>query len=156
MAKRGLRSPVAWLLAGGAFVALLLHVHFAFILVTAGFVGWAANLHSASGHGAAPNGDSHSAEIIAPQQNVTSRNTLIKLSIFAAMWAAAFGTLVFTRGTDSVPGQMALFFTKAAFLTFGGAYAVLPYVSEYAVQANWITPDQVIAGLALGETTRVR
>jgi len=153
MAKRGLHSPVAWLLAVGAFVALLLQVPFAFILVAAGFVGWVANLHSASGHGAAPNGDNHTAEIILPQQNVTSRNTLLKLGVFAALWAAAYGALVFTCGTDSVPGQMALFFTKAAFLTFGGAYAVLPYVSEYAVQANWITPDQVVAGLALGETT---
>jgi len=64
-----------------------------------------------------------------------------------------YGLIYFIRGFESVPTQMALFFSEAALLTFGGAYAVLPYVSEQAVQANWITPDQVISGLALGEST---
>src|SRR3569832_3036419 len=49
--------------------------------------------------------------------------------------------------------QMAWFFTKAALLTFGGAYAVLPYVYQGAVEHyEWLTPTQMIDGLALGET----
>ena len=50
--------------------------------------------------------------------------------------------------------QMSWFFTKAALLTFGGAYAVLPYVYQGAVMHyGWLTPTQMIDGLALGETT---
>lgn len=155
MAKRGLRTVVAWLLAGGAFAALTFQVPFAAILVVAGLVGWLAKLHPA-GHRAS--GDSN--ELAAKSrlelrelENVTAKSTLHKFLIFALCWGVAYGLLVWVRDSDSVPTKMAIFFTQAAFLTFGGAYAVLPYVSEYAVQANWITPDQVIAGLALGETT---
>ena len=57
-------------------------------------------------------------------------------------------------GRDTVLTQMAWFFTKAALLTFGGAYAVLPYVYQGAVEHfQWLMPAQMIAGLALGETT---
>jgi chromate transporter len=156
MAKRGLRSSVAWLLAGGAFVALTFQIPFAAILVVAAVVGWLAKLHPAAGHDTS----SHSKDGVTVTQTephaerpVTRRGTLQMLVVFALLWGAAYGLLVAVRGYDSVPGQMALFFSKSALLTFGGAYAVLPYVSECAVQANWITPDQVVSGLALGETT---
>jgi chromate transporter len=57
-------------------------------------------------------------------------------------------------GWDGVLTQMGWFFTKAALLTFGGAYAVLPYVYQGAVESHqWLTPHQMIDGLALGETT---
>jgi chromate transporter len=62
--------------------------------------------------------------------------------------------LVVTTGWHSAFTQMGWFFTKAAFLTFGGAYAVLPYVNQAAVeQYQWLTAAQMIDGLALGETT---
>jgi chromate transporter len=62
--------------------------------------------------------------------------------------------LVALTGWHSAYSQMAWFFTKAALLTFGGAYAVLPYVYQGAVEHyGWITPSQMIDGLALGETT---
>jgi len=58
------------------------------------------------------------------------------------------------RGWDDALNQMGWFFTKAALLTFGGAYAVLPYVVQGAVEHyQWLTPAQMIDGLALGETT---
>lgn len=60
-------------------------------------------------------------------------------------------------GWDATLTQMAWFFTKAALLTFGGAYAVLPYVYQGAVgHYGWLTPTQMIDGLALGESTRTR
>jgi chromate transporter len=70
------------------------------------------------------------------------------------LWLAAIGTLTVVFGWDAVLTRMAWFFTKAALLTFGGAYAVLPYVFQGAVDdAHWLTAAQMIDGLALGETT---
>jgi chromate transporter len=64
------------------------------------------------------------------------------------------GFLTFAYGWDHTLTQMGWFFTKAALLTFGGAYAVLPYVYQGAVgHYGWLTPTQMMDGLALGETT---
>ncbi|MEO8718877.1 MAG: chromate transporter, partial [Burkholderiales bacterium] len=71
-----------------------------------------------------------------------------------ALWAAALGALALASGWDSTLTQMGWFFTKAALLTFGGAYAVLPYVYQAAVENHqWLSATQMIDGLALGETT---
>jgi len=71
-----------------------------------------------------------------------------------SLWAAAMTTLVLCDGTDGTLTQMGRFFTQAALLTFGGAYAVLPYVYQGAVEHyQWLTGPQMIDGLALGETT---
>ncbi|HZF78289.1 MAG TPA: chromate transporter, partial [Rubrivivax sp.] len=68
--------------------------------------------------------------------------------------ACVMAVLVTLHGIDSVLVQMAWFFTKAALLTFGGAYAVLPYIYQGAVeQHQWLSATQMIDGLALGETT---
>ena len=72
----------------------------------------------------------------------------------AVLWALPMGALVLGFGWGSTFTQMGWFFTKAALLTFGGAYAVLPYVYQGAItQYGWLTPLQMIDGLALGETT---
>jgi chromate transporter len=63
------------------------------------------------------------------------------------------GLLVAWQGWSASLTQMGWFFSKAAMVTFGGAYAVLPYVTQTATAQNWLTPDQMMAGLALGETT---
>ncbi len=76
------------------------------------------------------------------------------LSMGALLWALPLGTLTATLGWQHGFTQMGWFFTKAALLTFGGAYAVLPYVYQGAVEHyGWLTPTQMIDGLALGETT---
>ena len=70
------------------------------------------------------------------------------------LWAVPMGVLCAVLGWEHGFTQMAWFFTKAALLTFGGAYAVLPYVYQGAVsQFGWVTPTQMMDGLALGETT---
>ena len=72
----------------------------------------------------------------------------------AVLWAVPMALLVTLYGWDHTLTQMGWFFTKAALLTFGGAYAVLPYVYQGAVgHYGWLTPTQMIDGLALGETT---
>ncbi|MGH8707311.1 MAG: chromate transporter, partial [Burkholderiales bacterium] len=70
------------------------------------------------------------------------------------IWGGTLGALVVAFGWNSTLAQMGWFFTKAALLTFGGAYAVLPYVYQAAVENHqWLTAAQMIDGLALGETT---
>ena len=76
------------------------------------------------------------------------------LGVCLGLWLAGIGGLAFAFGSEAVLTQMAWFFTKAALLTFGGAYAVLPYVYQGAVEHHhWLTGPQMIDGLALGETT---
>jgi chromate transporter len=76
------------------------------------------------------------------------------LLIGLSCWGSAVALLVACYGWSSVYTQMALFFSKAALLTFGGAYAVLPYVFQAAVEHyHWLTSAQMMDGLALGETT---
>ena len=75
-------------------------------------------------------------------------------AFFVGLWLAAIVGLWLAAGPNAVLTQMAWFFTKAALLTFGGAYAVLPYVTQGAVEHfHWLTAPQMIDGLALGETT---
>ena len=79
---------------------------------------------------------------------------LALLAIGTLLWLLPMGLLYALFGWDGTLTQMAWFFTKAALLTFGGAYAVLPYVYQGAVSHyGWLTPTQMIDGLALGETT---
>jgi len=76
------------------------------------------------------------------------------VAVCLGLWLAAIGALALAFGADAVLTQMAAFFTRAALLTFGGAYAVLPYVYQGAVeQHHWLSGPQMIDGLALGETT---
>jgi chromate transporter len=75
-------------------------------------------------------------------------------SVCVALWALALFALVLVFGPGTPLPQMGTFFSKAALLTFGGAYAVLPYVYQGAVETYaWLTPVQMVDGLALGETT---
>ena len=76
------------------------------------------------------------------------------LGVGALLWLLPMAALLAAQGWHGALSQMAWFFTKAALLTFGGAYAVLPYVYQGAVeQFQWLTGPQMIDGLALGETT---
>ncbi|HZE91158.1 MAG TPA: chromate transporter, partial [Rhizobacter sp.] len=76
------------------------------------------------------------------------------LVVCLGLWLIGIGALTAAYGWHAVLTQMAWFFTKAALLTFGGAYAVLPYVYQGAVDHyHWLSGPQMIDGLALGETT---
>ena len=89
-----------------------------------------------------------------PHAMFRASRLLVFLGIGLAMWLAAMAMLVAHSGVDGTLVQMAWFFSKAALLTFGGAYAVLPYVYQGAVENfQWLTAQQMIDGLALGETT---
>ena len=80
--------------------------------------------------------------------------TLRIVALFAALWALPVGALRLWRGGGDVLVKEALFFTRAAFITFGGAYAVLSYIAHVAVNVyGWLTAAQMIQGLALAEST---
>lgn len=88
-------------------------------------------------------------------ENVPSlAHSLRLIAVFALLWSLPVGTLWLWRGGSDVLIQLALFFTQAAFITFGGAYAVLTYVADVAVnQYQWLAPEQMIQGIGLAETT---
>jgi chromate transporter len=76
------------------------------------------------------------------------------LGTFVVLWAVPVGVLYLWRGGENVLVREALFFTGAAFLTFGGAYSVLSYVADVAVNGyGWLTADQMVQGLGLAEST---
>jgi chromate transporter len=162
---RALTSPSLWAIAAAAFVAIFAFaVPFPAIVLAAGALGAlggklapaqfsAVRAHSADGSAHAP--------AIIDDDTPTPKHALFRVSRLAAvvvvglaLWGASFGALFVVFGAESPLTQMGWFFTKAALLTFGGAYAVLPYVYQGAVETfGWLTPPQMIDGLALGETT---
>ncbi len=76
------------------------------------------------------------------------------LGTFLLLWAIPIGSIYLWRGGAEVLVKEALFFTGAAFVTFGGAYAVLSYISDVAVNGyGWLTADQMVQGLGLAEST---
>jgi len=84
----------------------------------------------------------------------SKKKLAIQTSTVLALWLIPFFALTLAFGWKTLYPQIAWFFTKAAFLTFGGAYAVLPYVYQGAVdQFHWLSAGQMMDGLALGETT---
>jgi chromate transporter len=163
--SRALKNAGLWTIAAAAFVAIFfLRWPFPAIVLAAGLTGalggrWKpAWFRAGGGHGKSATSagpaviDDHTPT---PPHARFSRATLVRYGTAGALlWLGAFGLLAFAFGVHGVLTQMAWFFTKAALLTFGGAYAVLPYVYQGAVsEFGWLTAPQMIDGLALGETT---
>jgi chromate transporter len=163
--SRALKNGWLWAIAAAAFVAIFaLDVPFPAIVISAGIVGYfggryaPAIFSAAGGHAGARAGYGPA---LIDDETPTPAHALFswpKLWAHAAagiaIWAAAIGALAGAFGWHGTLTQMAWFFTKAAMLTFGGAYAVLPYVYQGGVEHyGWLTGQQMIDGLALGETT---
>jgi chromate transporter len=162
---RALGNGWMWAIAAAAFVAIFaFDTPFPAIVLAAGLIGhvgarrWPAAFALGGGHGSASHG--HAAALIdddtpTPEHARFSRARLARvLAMGAGLWAAAMLALIATHGWSATLTQMGWFFTKAALLTFGGAYAVLPYVYQGAVeQHQWLSATQMIDGLALGEST---
>jgi len=163
--SRALKNGYLWAIAAAAFVAIfLLKLPFPAIVIAAGIIGYIggrlrpAAFATGGGHGAAKK--SYGAAVIddhtpTPEHALFSWARLSKVVIAGlVLWGGAIGTLIATFGWQATLTQMGWFFTKAALLTFGGAYAVLPYVYQGAVEHyGWLSAEQMIDGLALGETT---
>ncbi|MEN4919008.1 chromate efflux transporter [Achromobacter spanius] len=163
--SRALKSPVLWSIAGAAFVAIFaLHVPFPLIVAAAALIGfaggkkWPDHFRTSTRHGSGAQG---AGPALIDDDTPTPDHARFRwprlaaiLGTGALLWVAPMAVLAALYGWQGAYTQMGWFFTKAAFLTFGGAYAVLPYLYQGAVDTYaWLTPIQMIDGLALGETT---
>jgi chromate transporter len=165
IAQRTLKHPALWGLAAAAFIAIFaFDVPFPAIVLAAGIIGYLGGRLSpgifSSKNSHLKKTDSYGPALIDDDTPTPAhaKFSWAKLSGYAgaglALWALALGALAAAGGWDGTLAQMGFFFTKAALLTFGGAYAVLPYVYQGAVEHfGWLTGPQMIDGLALGETT---
>ena len=163
--SRVLKNRWLWGIALAAFIAIFaVQLPFPLIVLGAALIGhlggrFAPDVFSAGGgHGAA---QQHFGAALIDDDTPTpaharfTRTRLVRVLIIGiGGWLAAMAALVAAQGLQATLAQMGWFFTKAALLTFGGAYAVLPYVYQGAVeQHHWLSATQMIDGLALGETT---
>lgn len=165
IAKRSLKNKSLWMIATLAFIAIfILKIPFPLIILSAAVLGfllgryypqWLKNApqHSTQSKDYGPAYiDDHTPT---PEHAHFKWSRLLKVVLFGAiLWFTPMIMLTLSLGWEHPYTQMAWFFTKAALLTFGGAYAVLPYVYQGAVHHyGWLSANQMIDGLALGEST---
>ena len=163
---RAIKNKALWYISFASFLAIfILNIAFPIIIICAALIGvWGGKKYpdlflNSSAHGATDD-RRYGAALIddqtpTPEHARYDRNKMIRQGLIASLlWIAPIGILAFLFGWKSLYPQLGWFFTKAALLTFGGAYAVLPYVYQGAVdQFHWLSASQMIDGLALGETT---
>ncbi|MBS0367710.1 MAG: chromate efflux transporter [Proteobacteria bacterium] len=163
--SRALKNKVLWSIAAASFAAIFaLNVPFPAIVAAAAVLGYfggriAPDKFTAGGaHGKTDKSFGRALiddDTPAPEHARFSWKKLTNVAMAGGLlWLLPMGLLTAAYGWSHTLTQMGWFFTKAAMLTFGGAYAVLPYVYQGAVgHYGWLTPTQMIDGLALGETT---
>lgn len=152
LGRRTLRTPVAFAFATLALLALALQA-LPFPLL----IGAAAVAGSAIGR-AYPRAFAMTGHAVSgrPDDDVgqATRPALVAAGVCIVLWLAPVAFLLASLGPDATLSRMGVFFSKAALVTFGGAYAVLPYVAAHAVDtAGWLSAGQMIVGLGLAETT---
>jgi chromate transporter len=163
--SRTLKNGWLWAIAAAAFISIFFFsLPFPLIVLAAALAGLLGgrfapgHFRTGAAHGS-PGKSSGPALVddstpVPDHARFTWRRFNQVLAVCLALWIAGMGGLVIALGWDAVLTQMGWFFTKAALLTFGGAYAVLPYVYQGAVEQHlWLTAPQMIDGLALGEST---
>jgi len=171
---KALKRWVHFAIAGAAFVSIyFLHIPFPLIVLAAAAIGLvgmrlAPGVFGTQGRANEPvtsasDADSDDKPPLViddhappPEHTLPSKRRVFNiLSVGLLLWLLPFVAVTFWRGVGSFHAQEYLFFTQAAFVTFGGAYAVLAYVSQALTAApySWITPAQAVDGLALAETT---
>jgi chromate transporter len=148
VAKRALKQPMHVVAAVLAFLALFVfRIPFPIVILVAAIIGLAVAWRS----------DGHAAKSIEERvldQSSNAPRPLRTTIIGSALWLGPVALLAVLLGGDQIFPQMGWFFAKMAVVTFGGAYAVLAYVAQQAVQSyGWLTTGNMIDGLALAETT---
>ncbi len=163
--SRALKNNVLWGVAAAAFAAIFaFNIPFPAIVAAAAMIGYVGGrvapekFRTGGGHGAA--NKSYGAALIdddtpTPAHALFNWSRLVRVAaVGSLLWLVPMAALIACWGWEATLTQMGWFFTKAALLTFGGAYAVLPYVVQGAVDDyGWLSGLQMIDGLALGETT---
>lgn len=155
MAIRTLKTHLLWLVAGLSLLGMVWGIPFPLILACAagaGFYMAGQQKESTEPQKNAANLDQDTTQSV---HTIYSHARLIRaLCLGLGLWVFSLGLIALLLGLGHTLTQMGGFFTQAALLTFGGAYAVLPFVTQAAVaQYGWLTAAQMMDGLALGETT---
>ena len=158
VAKRALTSPALTAIAVAAFLALALFgVPFPLVVALAGGTGWAIGRRRPGALPADKASDGPPPLIpddVLHTERPSTRRTLRLLLVGLVVWSAPVAGVAVLAGRESVFTQQGLFFSGAAVVTFGGAYAVLAYVAQQAVGVyGWLAPGEMVRGLALAETT---
>jgi chromate transporter len=162
--KRALKNNIMRGLAATAFVAIFfLDVPFPIIILTAGIIGYFGGraghpaFAAGGGHGAksaTESPDSLLGDELPDHAKILIGHSLKVASIWLVVWLTPVAALLFFLGDSNVFSQIAVFFSKMAVVTFGGAYAVLAYVAQQAVENfHWLRPGEMLDGLGMAETT---
>ena len=139
MARHHLDDLRAWALAVGAFVAMFFFaVPFPWIVVFALGLGLVARAQKTD---------------TIPNASRSGKVPWRAITMLVALWIAPVSLVAAIFGPANILAALGLFFSKAALVTFGGAYAVLPYVAQHAIDNSWLSPQAMQDGLALAETT---
>jgi len=163
---RALKNRVMIGIAATAFVALfVLGIPFPLVILAAGLIGWfgtragSTRFQVGGGHGAA-NAAAHADadSLLGEGQPGHARATIATArraaSVWLLLWLVPVLALLATLGADATFSRIALFFSEMAVVTFGGAYAVLAYVAQQAVEHyGWLRPGEMLDGLGMTETT---
>jgi len=158
--SKALRTPALWCLALASFIAIFhFKISFVAIILAAAVIGLVGgkslpkHFPAAKGHAKAAEGEGPVLEL-PPAPPATLKRSAAIILLCSVLWWLPVLLCGWLLGWSSVQFQEGLFFSKAALVTFGGAYAVLPYVSQMAVEHfGWLSQKQMIAGLGLAETT---
>jgi chromate transporter len=163
--KKSLRNPVMWAIAATAFVGIFfLRVPFPVIVLTAAFIGYFGGRLAPGTFAAAP---AHAPTTARHEKSVldddaetpahcrpTWTRALRIIAVCGLLWWLPILLAGYAYGWDHTLFKEGLFFSKAALVTFGGAYAVLPYVAQQAAEHyHWLSAAQMMDGLGLAETT---
>ena len=162
--KRALKNTVMRGIAAAAFVAIFFfNVPFPLIILTAALIGFAGAWSGASAFAIKSGHDGKEGEalvdtMLGDEMPEHARPTVARAlrasSIWLALWLIPVIALLIALGPDNVFSHIAVFFSKMAMVTFGGAYAVLAYVAQQAVENyHWLAPGEMLDGLGMAETT---
>ncbi|MHC2297629.1 chromate transporter [Rhizobium mongolense] len=164
--SRALKNNVMIGIASAAFIAIFfLHVPFPLIIITAGIVGFLAGRAGSPLFEVGGGHKGGSGDILEDRDSLLGEDTPLHArpnlawslrvsGSLAAAWLVPVALLLVTVGSGSVFSQVGLFFSQMAVVTFGGAYAVLAYVAQEAVQHfGWLKPGEMLDGLGMAETT---
>jgi chromate transporter len=165
--RRALKNRVAVAIAVAAFIGIYaLKIPFPLIVLGAGLLGWIGHRASpdafsaAGGHGDGAKPDSHGLidrlieQGALPHTRSSARRAVRTLAIWLGLWLGPLLALRLATGGDSIWTHLGEFFSVMAVVTFGGAYAVLAYVAQAAVDGfHWLLPHEMVDGLGLAETT---
>ena len=144
IAKKVLKKYYYWLTAIIAFFSInVLDLNLPFIIISAGIFGLIFHYI---------NKDKNTKQLKNPVKKKLFKKSLITILKTILIWASVF--LIIVYSSENILINLSLFFSKAAMVTFGGAYALLPYVFQNIIESHgWLTSQQMIDGLALGEST---